>query len=105
MSGTIEHNVIILDFDGSGVKKGTEETMKSLDALNAKINGSNSGQGLGALSKVSKVYGLSSLVDSAETVGKRFKWMGVVGMSAVNKLTNGAIDAGGWAAYNTALGL
>lgn len=89
-----DENVVILKFDNSDFKKGTKESIKSLDALQQKISGSNSAKSLGNLSNVGRSFNLSGMVDSVNIVGKRFKWMGVVGMAAVNRLTNGAIDAG-----------
>ena len=85
----IDRNEIVLIFDHSNFKRNTADTVKTLDALQDKINGS--GNGLG---KAAKGFDVSGITDSINLVGKRFKLMGIVGMSVVNKLTNHTIDAG-----------
>lgn len=95
MPNVLDENVVILKFDNSDFKKNTEDSVKSLENLKSSLQNADSGETLSKLGSAAKTIDLSGVTQSIDTVNKRFSLMGVVGMSAINKLTSTAMSSVG----------
>lgn len=94
MSNVIEENKIILTFDKEDFDKNTASAIKTLDALKEKLTGSATLKSVESLARSTQKFNLDGMADSINTVGKRMKFMGVVGASVINRLTNNAVTSG-----------
>ena len=93
MSGVLDENVVILKFDNSDFKKNTADSIKSLNDLKTSLNDKSGADGLERLGSAAKTIDLSGVSKSIDTINHRFSTMGIVGMAAINKLTNSAMSS------------
>ena len=93
MPNVLDENVVILKFDNSNFKKNTADSIKSLEDLKSSLKNADSGETLSKLGDAANRVDLSGLGRSIDTVNKRFSLMGLVGMSAINKLTTSAMSS------------
>lgn len=92
MSNVLDDNVVILRFDNSDFEKNTKQSMDTLDKLKQSVN-NTSGESLDGLSKAANNVNLSGLGKAIDTINNRFSTMGIIGMSAINKLTSSAMSS------------
>jgi len=88
----LDENVVILRFDNSDFEKNTKQSMESLDKLKNSLN-EDAGESLKGLSNAANSVNLSGLGKSIDTINSRFSTMGIVGMSAINKLTSSMMSS------------
>lgn len=93
MPNVLDENVVILKFDNSDFKKNTADSVKSIENLKSSLKNADSGESLSKIGKAANRIDLSGLGRSIDTVNKRFSLMGLVGMSAINKLTTSAMSS------------
>lgn len=94
MSTTIDQKVLEMRFDNKQFEAGVSTTMSSLEKLKQKLNLSGASKGLenvGAAARGVKLGGLSS---AADEVAVRFSALGIMGVTALQRITNAAIDTG-----------
>ncbi len=89
----IDSRVVELKFDNKGFERGVEETLKSLDDLNKKLDLSGATKGLDAIANAGSHFSLSGMADSIDNISSKFSIMGAVGFSAIQNLTNSALNA------------
>lgn len=75
----IEQNVVQMTFDNSNFEKNVQTSMLSLDNLKASLNLGNAASGLAS---------------SIQTISGRFSTMGIIGVTALQNITNSAINTG-----------
>lgn len=97
MSTTVDEKVVSLKFDNSDFEQKADKSIKSIENLNKAIDFSNhhkGGKGLEALSQTIKSSDLSGMEKSVNTISKRFTNLGIVGVTALQNITNKAVNAG-----------
>lgn len=93
MPNVLDENVVILKFDNSNFKKNTADSVKSIEKLKSSLKNADSGEQLSKIGRAANKIDLSGLGRSIDTVNKRFSLLGIVGMSAINKLTTSAMSS------------
>ena len=93
MSQTDER-VVSLEFDNSKFEKNTQQSIKTLNDLDESLQKAGSAKGLENLGKSANKIDLSALADNVQTVADRFSTMGIVGMTAIQNITNGVMNLG-----------
>lgn len=93
MPNVLDENVVILKFDNSNFKKNTADSVKSIENLKSSLKNVDSGENLSKIGRAANHIDLSGLGRSIDTINKRFSLMGIVGMSAINKLTTSAMSS------------
>lgn len=78
----IEERVVEMRFDNAQFQNGTKESMKAIDDLEKKVQSADSAKGLQVLGT------------AAEAVSVKFNAMSVVAITALQRITNSAIDTG-----------
>ena len=93
MSQTDER-VVTLEFDNRNFEKNTQQSIQTLENLDASIEKAGSAKGFENLGKAANDIDLSGLSNNVESVSKRFSTMGIVGMTAIQNITTGVMNLG-----------
>ena len=94
MSTQIENRVVEMQFENKQFEQGVQESLSTLDKLKNALNFKDSAKNLTEFSKATKNFNLNDIGTNVEKIGDRFSAMGAVGFTAMQRLTNAAIDAG-----------
>ena len=97
MSGSVDEKVVSLKFDNSDFEQKADKSISSLEKLNKSIDFSNhqkGGKGLEALSQTIKSNDLGAMEKSVGVIAQRFSNLGIVGVTALQNITNKAVNAG-----------
>lgn len=94
MSNTVDSRVVEMRFDNKNFESNVATSMSTLDKLKQKLNLSGASKGLDNLNNAAKKCDLSGMSKGIETVNAKFSTMQVVGMTAISKITNAAMNAG-----------
>lgn len=94
MSRQVDERVVSMKFNYASFKKNAESTMSVIDKLKEKLNFKGVEKAFDGVEAASKKVTLSGLTDAAEKVEFKFSAMGVAGITAIQKITSSAIDAG-----------
>ena len=94
MSKTIDEKVVSMQFDNRNFEKNVATTMSTLDKLKLKLNLSGASKGLENIDAAAKKVDLSNMGKSAEIIQAKFSSLDVVAVTALQRITNTAIDAG-----------
>ena len=93
MPNVLDENVVILKFDNSDFKKNTADSVKSIENLKSSLKNADAGETISKIGHAANSIDLSGLGKAVDNVNKRFSLMGIVGMSAINKLTTSAMSS------------
>lgn len=87
----IDERIVEIKFDNGQFEKGVLTTLKSLETLEKGMDIKASGKGLEELSKLGQTD-LSGLAKSVELVSSKFSTMGIIGVTALQNITNSALN-------------
>lgn len=93
MSTTIDNRIVEMQFDNQDFERNVKTSLSTLKTLNSSLDGLNSANALKGLDKAGNID-LSALERSIETVNSRFSTMGIIGMAALQSITDMAVKAG-----------
>ena len=91
---SVENRVVQMTFDNATFERKLEQTLKSLDALNAKLDMKAASKGLTDLNTAGRNFNLSGLSSSIEGVSAKFLALSTIGITVLSNLANRAVDAG-----------
>lgn len=91
---SIDQRIVEMQFDNRQFESGVKTTISTLDRLKQKLNFGKSAQSLDDLSKASKRFSLDGLASSVEYIASKFSFMGVMGITAMQRISNAAITTG-----------
>jgi tape measure domain-containing protein len=91
---SIDNRVVSISFDNVAFQKNVSDTIAILDGLKAKLNFGESTAGFSDLTKASQAVNLSSISSAVDTIASKFSAMGAIAFTALQNITNRAIDAG-----------
>lgn len=94
MANSIDQRIVNMQFNNSQFEKNIGVTQKSLDKLNEALKFNNASKGFQDINKASGKVNLAKLASSIETVASRFSTLGIIGVTALQNITNKAVDAG-----------
>lgn len=94
MSKSVEQRIVEMRFDNKQFESGVQESLGTVDRLKKRLNFEESEKSLSNLEKAGKNFSLSSISDSVDTIAKKFTNLGIIGVTALQNITNRAIDAG-----------
>lgn len=110
-SNNVDERVVKMSFDNAQFEAGVKQTLTSLESLKRSLNFNNSLTGIQALSSAFNSFSLANITSQLDQVTSRFSTLGIVGMTAIENITNkvlnfttskiqstiGQITSGGWA--------
>ena len=94
MSNSVENRIVQMTFDNATFERKLETTLKSLDALNAKLDMSTAKKGISDLSTAGRNFNLSGMSASIEGVSAKFLALSTIGITVLSNIANRAVDAG-----------
>ena len=94
MSTSIDYRVVEAQFRNSNFEKNISQSTKSLEQFKKALDMDESAKSLENLDKAASNAGLRQLANQIQSVSDKFSAMGIIGFTALQRITNGAIDAG-----------
>lgn len=94
MSVEIDKRVVEMAFDNASFEKNAKATIKTLDKLEKSLDLEGSSRALELFQKRTNSLSLSKISSSLDEITSKFSTLGIVGITALTRLTNKAIDTG-----------
>lgn len=94
MSNTIDEKVVEMRFDNRDFEKNIKDTMKTLEEFKKQLNFSGASDGLENLNQYANKMNFNNLGKAIDLVNERFSALGIMGVTALQNITNSAINAG-----------
>lgn len=91
---SIDQRIVQMQFDNAKFEQGAKTTMSTLDKLKSALNFDKSAKSLQSLQATSSKINFSGLSSAVETIAGRFTNLGIVGVTALQNITNAAISTG-----------
>lgn len=91
---SIDNRVVKMEFDNQQFESGVSKTMSTLDKFKEKLKFNNETKSLENLESVANKTNFNPLLSAVETVSSRFTTLGVIGVTALQNITNAAIATG-----------
>lgn len=88
MGRAVDERVVEMRFDNQQFERGIQTSRKSLDALKQSLKLDGAAKGLDDINKAVKGVSLDSIAASVASLQKRFSTFGIVGMRAIQNLTD-----------------
>ena len=94
MSDTIDNRVVEMRFDNKDFESNVQTSLTTLDKLKNSLNLPEASKGLENIGDAAKRISFGGLSSGIETIGSRFSAMEVVAITALQNITNSAINTG-----------
>lgn len=94
MSQEVDQRVVEMRFDNAKFEKNVQQSINSLNALNESLKFEGAEKGFAEVEKASEKVDFDRMTTALETLTGKFSALEVIGMTALVKITNKAIDAG-----------
>lgn len=91
---SIDQRIVEMQFNNSQFERGVKDTMKTLDNLKKNLNLDSSTKSMKELQKAGDSFSLAKMADSIGAIEKKFSVMGIAGITAIQNITNSAVNAG-----------
>ena len=91
---SVDERVVDMKFNKDQFVKGVSDTTKSLDDLKKGLQLDGATKGLTNLDNAGKKFSLQNISDGVQALGAKFSALGIVAITALQNITNRAIDAG-----------
>ena len=94
MGKVVEDDIVRMRFENEQFEQRARQSQKTIEALKKSIDFSESGKSLTKFQNEIKKFNMDGIGKAAEAVKVKFSAMDAIAISALNRLTNSAIDAG-----------
>lgn len=94
MSTTVDERVVEMRFDNRNFENNVRTTLSTLDRLKASLNLSGAAKGMQNIENASRKITLSGFSNAIDTVNAKFSALEIMGITALTRITNSAINAG-----------
>lgn len=94
MSNVIDHRIVEMDFDNSNFERNAKTSLSTIDKLKNALNFKGASNSLNELSKSASSFNMDSLGSAATLVTNKFSAMEVIGVGALMRIGQQAVDAG-----------
>ena len=91
---SIDERVVEMQFRNDQFEKGVKKSLISLENLKKGLNLDKSAKSLSNLENTAKSFSMGNLASNVESIANRFSTMGIIGMTALQNITNSAIATG-----------
>ncbi len=91
---TIDKRIVDMQFNNQQFESGVQTSLKSLDNLKKGLDLDGAAKSLSNLDKVGGSFSLAGIASGVETISSKFTALGVIGITALQNITNSAINAG-----------
>lgn len=94
MSKSIDERIVEMRFNNKDFESGVKESMGSLDRLKKGLELKDAHTNLSKLQEAGRRFSLSGMAENVDLIASRFSVLGMVGVTALQNITNSAINAG-----------
>ena len=94
MSQEVDQRVVEMRFDNAKFEKNVQQSINSLNALNESLKFEGAEKGFAEVEKASEKVDFDRMTTALETLTGKFSALEVIGIAALVKITDKAIDAG-----------
>lgn len=94
MSQEVDQRVVEMRFDNAKFEKNVQQSINSLNALNESLKFEGAEKGFAEMEKASEKVDFDRMTTALETLTGKFSALEVIGMTALVKITDKAIDTG-----------
>lgn len=94
MSKEVDERVVEMRFNNALFESKVQQTMRSLTALNEKLMFKGAEKGFEKVSDASEKVKFNALLNALDSLSQKFSAVEVVGVTALMRITNQAVDAG-----------
>ena len=94
MSQEVDQRVVEMRFDNAKFEKNVQQSINSLNALNKSLKFTGAEKGFAEVEKASEKVDFDRMTTALETLTGKFSALEVIGMTALVKITDKAIDTG-----------
>ena len=91
---SIDNRIVKMEFDNKQFESGVSTTMSTLDKFKEKLKFKNETKSIENLQSVADKTNFNPLLSAVETISSRFTTLGVIGVTALQNITNAAIATG-----------
>lgn len=91
---SIDERIVQMQFDNKEFEKNIQVSLKSLEDLKKGLELDEAGKSLKNIEKVVSGFDMSGIGRSIETIAGKFSNLGIIGVTALQRISNAAIDAG-----------
>lgn len=92
MSRTVDERAVVMEFDNKQFESGIQQSTKSLEAFDKKLQLKNATDGIDKISKALEKVDFMGIQSSLQTIEDRFNTFGIIGKTVIENLTNSAIN-------------
>ena len=94
MSRSVDERVVEMQFDNKQFESGIKTSMKSLENLKKGLNFDAATKSLSNIEKATRNFSVAGIEKGVDLISSRFTNLGIVGVTALQNITNAAINAG-----------
>lgn len=94
MSNSIDERVVNMKFNNSQFESGISTSLNSIDKLKKGMNFDSATKSLSSLNDAGKKFSLAGIADGVATISSKFTALGIMGVTALQNITNAAISTG-----------
>jgi len=91
---SVDNRIVNMQFNNGQFERGVQTSVRSLEALKKGLKLDESARSLSNLNSVGRSFSLGGIADGVQNISNRFTTMGIVGVTALQNLTNAAINMG-----------
>lgn len=94
MSTSIDQRIVEMQFDNNQFERGAKQSIETLDKLDKSLDLRESAKNLTALSDAGKNFNMDGVASGIEVVHQKFSALEIMGITALQRITNQAITTG-----------
>lgn len=91
---SVDNRVVQMDFNNKRFEENVHTSISSLDKLKQSLNLDSSAKSLSNLENTANSFSLSGIASGVDTIAGRFSTLGIMGVTALQNITNQAINTG-----------
>ena len=94
MANEVDNRVVQLEMDNGSFEKGANQSIKTLDKLDKALEFKNGKRSFSEVEEAAAKCDFKTLLTAGDAVVAKFSAIGVAGITAIQNITNRAVDAG-----------
>lgn len=94
MANEVDNRVVQLEMDNGSFEKGANQSIKTLDKLDKALEFKNGKRSFSEVEEAAAKCDFKTLLAAGDTVVAKFSAIGIAGITAIQNITNRAVDAG-----------
>jgi len=94
MSRSIDERIVEMQFNNRQFESGVKESLGSLDRLKKGLDLDGASKSLTGLGEAGRKFSLAGIAEGVDTIAGKFTTLGIIGVTAIQNITNKVIDLG-----------